>query len=94
MNIYYKHTVKGSADQDSIVQAWETFSATSEVIQLNRFKNTDISHLLEPNDSIAYLKSPAGVYTQLTIPAQDIAPIIQCGPFFKSPSARRLEICI
>ena len=77
MNIYYKHTVKGSADQDSIVQAWETFSATSEVIQLNRFKNTDISHLLEPNDSIAYLKSPAGVYTQLTIPAQDIAPIIQ-----------------
>lgn len=23
------------------------------------------------------LKSPAGVYTQLTIPAQDIAPIIQ-----------------
>ena len=77
MNIYYKHTVKGSADQDSIVQAWETFSATSEVIQLNRFKNTDISHLLKPNDSIAYLKSPAGVYTQLTIPAQDIAPIIQ-----------------
>ena len=77
MNIYYKYTVKGSADQDSLVQTRETFSATSEVIQLNRFKNTDISHLLEPNDSIAYLKSPAGVYTQLTIPAQDIAPIIQ-----------------
>ena len=55
----------------------EVFSATSEVIQLNRFKNTDMSHLLEPNDSIAYLKSPAGVYTQLTIPAQDIAPIIK-----------------
>ena len=53
MNIYYKHTVKRLCDQDSIVQAWETFSATSEVIQLNRFKNTDISHLLEPNDSIA-----------------------------------------
>jgi len=36
-----------------------------------------MSHLLEPNDSIAYLKSPAGVYTELTIPAQDIAPIIK-----------------
>ena len=77
MNIYYKYTVKGSANQDSIVQTWETFSATSEVIQLNRFENTDIDHLLEPNDSIAYLKSPAGVYTRLTIPAQDIAPIIK-----------------
>ncbi len=77
MNIFYKYVVKGSAGQDSIIQTAEVFSATSEVIQLNRFKNTDMSHLLEPNDSIAYLKSPAGVYTQLTIPAQDIAPIIK-----------------
>ena len=77
MKIFYKYTVKGSADQDSLVYANEIFSATSEVIQLNRFKNTDISHLLKPNDSIAYLKSPAGVYTLLTIPAQDIASIIQ-----------------
>lgn len=77
MNIFYKYVMKGSAGQDSIVQTAEVFSATSEIIQLNRFKNTDMSHLLEPNDSIAYLKSPAGVYTQLTIPAQDIAPIIK-----------------
>lgn len=77
MNIYYKYIVKGSADQDSLVQTVETFSATDEVIQLNRFKNTDMSHLLEPNDSIAYLKSPAGVYTQLTIPSKDIVPLIQ-----------------
>ena len=41
-------------------------------MQLNRFKNTDLTPLLEENDSIAYLKTPAGVYTQLTIPAQDI----------------------
>lgn len=77
MTIYYKYITKGSAGQDSIAKWNESFSATSEVIQLNRFKNTDMSHLLEPNDSIAYLKSPAGVYTQLTIPAQDIAPIIK-----------------
>lgn len=77
MSIYYKHTIKGSAGQDSIVKASENFSATSEVIQLNRFKNTDMSHLLEPNDSIAYLKSPAGVYTQLTIPAKEMKPLIE-----------------
>lgn len=77
MIIYYKYMTKGYLGQDSIGKWNETFSATSEVIQLNRFKNTDMSHLLVPNDSIAYLKSPAGVYTQLTIPAQDIAPIIK-----------------
>lgn len=72
MCIFYKYTIKGSAGQDSIVKTLERFSATTEVIQLNRFKNTDMSHLLEPNDSIAYLKSPAGVYTQLTIPAKEM----------------------
>ena len=77
MTIYYKYMTKGYTGQDSIGKWNETFSATSEVIQLNRFKNTDMSHLLEPNDSIAYLKSPPGVYTELTIPAQDIAPIIK-----------------
>ena len=77
MLIYYKYAIEGSAGQDSLIQTAEIFSATSEVVQLNRFENTDIDHLLEPNDSIAYLKSPAGVYTELTIPAQEIAPIIE-----------------
>lgn len=72
MYIYYKYIVKGSANQDSLVQAAEFFNTTSEVIQLNRFKNTDMSHLLVPSDSISYLKSPAGVYTELTLPTKDL----------------------
>lgn len=82
MGIYYKYVGKTKPDddgntRDTILVAVERFSVTDEVIQLNRFKNTDMGHLLEPNDSIAFLKSPAGVYTQLTIPAQDIAPHIK-----------------
>ncbi len=72
MNIHYRYTAKGSDGKDSIAHARIMFSSTIEVIQLNRFKNTDISHLLKPNDSISYLKSPAGVYTQLTIPLQSL----------------------
>lgn len=71
--IYYKYNVKGSQDQDSTVYSSETFNVTKEVLQLNRFNNTDLTPLLQPNDSIAYLKTPAGVYTQLVIPAKDIA---------------------
>lgn len=75
--IYYKTAITGSAGQDSIIQTSEAFNVTSEVIQLNRFKNTEMGQLLEPNDSITYIKSPAGVYTQLVLPSQEIAPIIQ-----------------
>lgn len=71
--IYYKYNLKGSQNQDSTAYASETFNVTKEVLQLNRFKNTDLTPLLEPNDSITYLKTPAGVYTQLVIPAKDIA---------------------
>ena len=73
-SIYYKYSLKGSQGQDSTAYSSETFNVTKEVLQLNRFKNEEatIEPLLKPNDSIAYLKTPAGVYTQLTIPAQDI----------------------
>lgn len=77
MSIHYKYVVKGSKDQDSLVYTKENFSATTEVIQLNRLKNDNIEKLLEENDSVAYLKSPAGVFTQLTIRSEDIAPIIK-----------------
>lgn len=76
MYIFYKYTTTGSAGQDSIVKTYENFNATSEVIQLNRFKNSNISHLIEPNDSVSYLRSPAGVYTEFTIPSKAIAAAI------------------
>jgi hypothetical protein len=76
MYIFYKYTTTGSAGQDSIVKTYENFNVTSEVIQLNRFKNSNISHLLQPNDSVTYLRSPAGVYTEFTIPSKAIASAI------------------
>ncbi len=72
INIYYTYSLKGSKGQDSTAVASETISVTKEVLQLNRFKNTDLNPLLTPNDSITFLKTPAGVYTQLTIPAKAI----------------------
>lgn len=76
MYIFYKYMTTGSAGQDSIVKTYENFNVTSEVIQLNRFKNSNISHLIQPNDSVSYLRSPAGVYTEFTIPSKAIATVI------------------
>jgi len=76
MYIFYKYITTGSAGQDSIVKTYENFNVTNEVIQLNRFKNSNVSHLIQPNDSVSYLRSPAGVYTELTIPSKAIASTI------------------
>lgn len=74
--IYYKYMTKGSLDQDTIVRTAEVFNVTKEVIQLNRFKNTDLEALVQPNEQFAYMKTPAGVTTRVVIPAKQIAPYI------------------
>ncbi|PVZ11669.1 DUF4270 domain-containing protein [Porphyromonas loveana] len=63
MAVYYTYRVTA----DSTQTATETFVNTSESYQVNHVKNSQIAHLLVPNDSLACVKSPAGVMTQLTI---------------------------
>ncbi|KGL47752.1 DUF4270 family protein [Porphyromonas gulae] len=63
MAIFYSYKVAA----DSTATASETFVNTSESYQVNHIKNSQISHLLQENDSLTCVKSPAGVMTQLTI---------------------------
>ena len=72
LKIYYNYAVKSTAGKDSLITTWEAFSVTKEVIQLSRFKNTDMSQLLQPNDSYAFFKTPAGVCTRIVLPTQEI----------------------
>jgi len=74
--IYYKYIGEGSEGQDTIIKTQEVFNVTKEVIQLNRFKNTNMDHLIGPNENYTYIKTPAGVCTKLVIPAREIAPFI------------------
>lgn len=77
LNIYYKYYIKGSAGQDSAVVGQESFNVTQEVVQLSRFKNTDMGPLLQPNEDMAYLKSPAGVCLKITLPMKEIEPVVK-----------------
>ena len=43
---------------------------------MSRFKNTDMSQLLQPNDEYAYFKTPAGVCIRLVLPTKEITPIM------------------
>ena len=69
--------LKAQQEKTLLITTWEAFSVTKEVIQLSRFKNTDMSQLLQPNDSYAFFKTPAGVCTRIVLPTQEITPIME-----------------
>lgn len=75
--IDYKYVLTGSAGQDSTIYTTEHFSTTKEVIQLNRFENSDTEKLLADNDSYTFIKTPAGIYTRLVIPSREIKPVVK-----------------
>lgn len=62
---YYDESYK--KDTTGICQ----FAATEEVIQANRFENTNLDKLLS-DKSATYLKSPAGIFTIATLPTEEI----------------------
>jgi len=73
--ITYKYALKDTAGKDSLVRTYERFPATKEVIQLNRVESYNEEQLLEENDEYTYLKTPAGIFTRLVIPAKEIGAI-------------------
>ena len=75
--IDYKSVVKSSTGADSTLFCTEHFITTKEVIQLNRFENSDTEQLLAENEDYTFVKTPAGIYTRLVIPAQEIKSIIK-----------------
>jgi len=76
ISIHYKSVLESSTGQDSTAYYREVFITTKEVIQLNRFENSDTEQLLAPNDDYMFIKTPAGIYTRLVLPAQEIKPVI------------------
>jgi hypothetical protein len=73
MNIYYRYLTESSSGAvDSLVNASEIFAVASDIIQLNSFRNTNVSQLLQPNDKYTYMKTPSGICTRITLPLKEI----------------------
>ncbi len=67
-----------STGKDSVIYTGRSFTSTREIIQANRLEN-DTEKIQECiNDpKCTYLKSPAGIFTQLTLPVSQIAEKLQ-----------------
>lgn len=48
------------------------FASTEEVVQATRFENSSLDPLLE-DSSVTYLKTPAGIFTEATLPIDEIS---------------------
>ena len=69
LRIYYH----GKNSNDSIVSLASTFAGTEEVLQTTKIENEkDVLEYLATKDDCTYLKAPAGLYTEVTLPIDDI----------------------
>lgn len=74
LNVYFRyHDKTTDTAQDTIVAGFSRFSATTEVIQSTTIENQGIADLLAQTDlAFTYLKAPAGIATEITLPIDDI----------------------
>jgi hypothetical protein len=69
MNIYFRY----KDSKDSVYTGISRFAATGEVLQNTTISNGNIDGLLPPaTTSCTYLKTPAAIFTEVTLPVDDI----------------------
>ncbi len=66
------NNLKKEDGTDSLYYAQKTFPATREVIQANHFRNSDKLKEKVLETEYTYLKSPAGIFTEIKIPYEEI----------------------
>ena len=72
LDIGFKHYIKSeSGELDSIQALSAPFYSGKEVLQVNNFNNDDLTPLAI-NEELTYLKTPAGLYTEVTLPVAEI----------------------
>lgn len=78
LHLNFKYLIESSSGKvDSLVNGASVFAATKEVIQANRFQNSDRLKELIAETKHTYLKTPAGIFTEVTLPIDEIAEMHQ-----------------
>ena len=72
LDIGFKHYIESSTGElDSIQSLSAPFYSGKEVLQVNNFDNDDLAPLANETQH-TYLKTPAGLYTEVTLPINEI----------------------
>lgn len=68
VNLFFHYT---DQETQKVTQGMVRFSATPEVIQSTRFRTTNLDNLVS-QAGYTYLKTPAGIATELTLPVDEV----------------------
>lgn len=78
LRLNFKYLVESSSGKvDSLINGATVFAATKEVIQANRFQNSGRLEELVKETDYTYLKTPAGIFTEVTLPIEEISEMHQ-----------------
>ena len=78
LRLNFKYLIESSSGKvDSLTNGTSTFAATKEVIQANHFKNSERLEELTKETEHTYLKTPAGLFTEVILPIEEIAEMHQ-----------------
>ena len=72
LNVYFRYHTINEAGRDTIIAGFQRMAATEEVIQTTRVENKLPEEMTNPNAAYSYIKSPSALYTELTLPIDDI----------------------
>ena len=72
LNVYFRYHTINEAGRDTLIAGLQRMAATEEVIQTTRVENKLPTEMTNPNNAYSYIKSPAALYTELTLPISDI----------------------
>lgn len=73
LRIYYTYSYEDTTGVEIDTTGSFSLSNTKEVLQLNHIKNTNPDHLFEEGTGATYLKTPAGVFTEIELPIGEIS---------------------
>lgn len=68
LDIFFKYKTTTEAGADTLVNGMHRMAATEEVIQSTTVENRIPAGMLNPANEYTYLKSPTGIFTEVTLP--------------------------
>lgn len=73
LNIYFKYHTLNDSQRDTVYVGTTSFSGTEEVLQHTKVTNDgNTIQRLAADKTCTYLKTPAGIFTELTLPVNEI----------------------
>ncbi len=72
LNVYFRYHTTNAQKRDTIVDGMHRMAATEEVIQNTRIENKIPEELLDPANEFTYVKSPTGIFTEVTLPIDEV----------------------